>query len=307
MWRQANRDSKVADLRHERITNSHAADSEGRRAVIRGEMQAEDEAMRDENVEDHQLSEVQMFAFDFKSIQKPFQMMLYQHHDKLRRDVSALWSARKQFESVLEEYQKFKESGRVPHFADSFSVPKCVLGVAFPVPDGPAAGRTIQEVINSFKDSQLATKVDHMVKVKEAVVEHFKAKVSLEASDKSIKAQLDNIVDELRAMALGLDFGYESWFEEAKRFARMSFEHILFAAASKRVRHNQNQEKITEKQTAAQSAFTSLPKEAQLELMIESKVSQMMTRGKSSSSIPTTLLRQQGTASPKPSDLCLQG
>ena len=59
------------------------------------------------------------------------------------------------------------------------------------------------------------------------------------------------------------------------------FEHILFAAASRRVRNNQHQEKITEKHTAAQSAFTSLPKEAQLELVIESKVSQMMTCGKS--------------------------
>ena len=57
MWRQANRDSKVAYLRHAGITNSHAAGSEGRRAVIRGEMPAEAAAMREYNVEDHQQDE----------------------------------------------------------------------------------------------------------------------------------------------------------------------------------------------------------------------------------------------------------
>ena len=57
-------------------------------------------------------------------------------------------------------------------------MPKCVLGMPFPLQDGPAAGKSIQEVIDSFQTAQLATKVDHMVKVKEAVVDHFKAKVS---------------------------------------------------------------------------------------------------------------------------------
>ena len=39
------------------------------------------------------MNEVQIIAFDFKSIQEPFQMMLYQHHEQLRRDVGALWIA----------------------------------------------------------------------------------------------------------------------------------------------------------------------------------------------------------------------
>ena len=281
MWHSATKDSKVQELRHHTIRSSLAADEAGRRKTLQDEEEFQEDMMVDDDSDPRREDDARRFAFDFKSIQKPFQTMLFQQHDRLRKNVASLWSARKQFESVLNEYQKFKETGRAPQFADSFTVPKCVLGMPFPTQEGPTAGRSIQEVIDSFKTSQLATKVDYMVKVKEAVVDHFKSLVSLQHYSSTIKDQLDLIIDELRAMSLDLDFQYEAWYDEAKKFAKMSFEHVLFAKASKAVIDAQKLERLNERQTQAQAAFSALPKEAQLEMIIESKVSNILSRGRS--------------------------
>jgi len=278
MWKHADRNSNADELRRRTIQESQAADAAGRRTTLRGE-QEHDEMNDDDAMQENE--NTQKFQFDFKSLQRPFQKLLFENHDRLRRDVASLWTARKQFEAVLEEYQKFQETGQAPRFADAFKVPKCVLGMPFPLQDGPAAGKSIQEVIDSFQTAQLATKVDHMVKVKEAVVDHFKAKVSQRSYEESIRKQLDHVVDELRAMALDLDFGYEAWYEEASHFARVSFEHVVFARAANAVRATQTQNKLEERQSRAQAAFTALPKEAQFELMIESKIHSMLGRGRS--------------------------
>ena len=166
MWKQAEKNSSPQELRNKAIRDSQAADASGRRATLRNEV--DNDLSMEDDVEMPDDDNLHRFDFDFKSLQKPFQKMLYQHHDQLRKDVTSLWNARKQFEAILEEYTKFKETGCAPMFADSFQVPKCVLGVQFPVAEGPCAGKSIQEVIDSFKDSQLATKVDHMVCQSEA-------------------------------------------------------------------------------------------------------------------------------------------
>ena len=77
-------------------------------------------------------------------------------------------------------------------------------------------------------------------------------------------------------MDLQDDFRKDVWIVEAQKFVDASHEHLLFGKALARSQQQQAKKKREAAIANAKSQFAQLPKDLQLDLIVESKVSSMM-------------------------------
>ena len=87
---------------------------------------------------------------------------------------------------------------------------------------------------------------------------------------------LEETYKALIEMDLQHDFRKDVWIIEAQKFVDAGHEHLLFAKALARSQQQQAKKKRDAAIANAKSQFAQLPKDLQLDLIIESKVSSMM-------------------------------
>lgn len=230
-----------------------------------------------------------MFDFNFKSVNRVFQRTLFEFHDKHRRDLNALWAGREQLESMSKQYEDWKQTKTTPRFLTKMRVPDKVAGHRCPA-DLDTRGCTFAEFVNELTDTDVNMKVEVLMRAKSAELDILRADASLATYQKRVTDCIDATFKELVEMDLQGDFRHDAWTNEARKFVDVSHEHLLFGKALAKTRQREATKKREEALTKAKSEFTQLPKELQLDLMIESKIANMMKgRGKGSAAVRHSL------------------
>ena len=218
------------------------------------------------------------FSFNFKSLNRALQQTLFQFHDKHRRSLNALWAARDHLEGMNTQYQDWKTSQRVPRFLSKMQIPSKVLGSRCQ-PSLDPRGKTFGELAAELDDQDVDRRIEIMMQAKSAELDILRNEASLSSYTAQVTECLEETYKALIEMDLQDDFRKEVWIGEAQKFVDASHEHLLFGKALSRSQQQQAKKKRDAAIENAKNQFAQLPKDLQLDLIIESKVSSMMKGG----------------------------
>ena len=218
------------------------------------------------------------FSFNFKSLNRALQQTLFQFHDKHRRSLNALWAARDHLEGMNAQFQEWKNSRKVPRFLSKMQIPLKVLGSRCPQSIDPR-GKTFGEVTAELEDKDVDRRIEIMMQAKSAELDLLRDEASLSSYSKQVTECLDETYKAPIEMDLQDDFRKDIWINEAQKFIEASHEHLLFGKALSRSQQQQAKKKREAAIENAKHQFAQLPKDLQLDLIIESKVSSMMKGG----------------------------
>ena len=181
---------------------------------------------------------------------------------------------------MSKQYWAWKNLRKLPRFLAKVNLPDKIAGHRCPN-ELDSCGRTFAELISELTDHDVERRIEILMRAKAAELEVLRTESSLLAYQKSVDDCIDGTFAALVDMDMQHKFRHETWAAEAMKVVDASHEHLLFSKALAKTKQQEAARKREEALAKAKVDFAQLLKEVQLDLMIESKVANMVKgRGK---------------------------